>query len=132
MQRDSAASVSGHTAWRAGLASVMVLALVFCVRNRAFQFDDGLIYQRYLRNLLEGHGLVYNSGERFNGLTSPFYTLLTSLVTLIARDAQAGTVIVCSISMLAYMGVFGVLLARQGATIVALVGMLLAATSPYL
>ena len=36
--------------------------------------DDALIYFRYMRNVVEGFGLVYNPGEYVNGLTSPLYT----------------------------------------------------------
>jgi hypothetical protein len=124
--------VRSRTAWLAALACVLLLALALCLKNRAFEFDDGLIYQRYVRNLLEGQGLVYNPGERFNGLTSPFYTLLTSAVAVIARDAQAGTAVVCSFSMLAYLAVFSLLFARQGAAMGAVAGALIAATHPYL
>ncbi len=38
--------------------------------------DDSLIYARYIRNALQGHGLVYNIGEHVNALTSPLYCYL--------------------------------------------------------
>lgn len=38
--------------------------------------DDALIMYRYAQHLAEGHGWVYNLGERHNGATSPLFTLL--------------------------------------------------------
>ena len=52
----------------------ILLASYFGYLWREYQLDDALIYLRYIKNFQEGHGLVYNPGERFNGLTSPFFT----------------------------------------------------------
>lgn len=38
--------------------------------------DDAFITFRYSRNLIEGHGFVYNIGERLLGTTTPLYALL--------------------------------------------------------
>jgi hypothetical protein len=38
--------------------------------------DDAYITFRYARNLIEGHGLVYNPGERVLGTTAPAYAAL--------------------------------------------------------
>ncbi|MCA9001101.1 MAG: hypothetical protein KDB61_04195 [Planctomycetes bacterium] len=38
--------------------------------------DDDYICFRYARNLLEGNGLVYNVGERFEGFTTPLWVFL--------------------------------------------------------
>ncbi len=38
--------------------------------------DDDYICYRYAQNLLEGHGLVFNAGERFEGFTTPLWVLL--------------------------------------------------------
>jgi hypothetical protein len=38
--------------------------------------DDAYITYRYARNLLDGHGMVYNLGERVLGTTTPLYTIL--------------------------------------------------------
>lgn len=43
-------------------------------------FDDAYISFRYARNLLEGHGLVFNPGERVEGYTNFLWTVLTALV----------------------------------------------------
>ena len=36
-----------------------------------YLLDDAFISFRYARNLVEGHGLVYNPGERVEGYTNP-------------------------------------------------------------
>ncbi len=35
--------------------------------------DDAMISMRYARNLAEGHGLVWNPGERVEGITNPLW-----------------------------------------------------------
>jgi hypothetical protein len=60
--------------WRAALAVALVAGMGWAARH--LQVDDTLIYARYVRNLLTGHGLVFNWGERVNALTSPLHTLL--------------------------------------------------------
>jgi hypothetical protein len=42
-------------------------------------FDDAYISFRYAQNLVEGHGLVYNPGERVQGYSNLLYTLLSAL-----------------------------------------------------
>ena len=41
-----------------------------------FLSDDCYISFRYARNLVEGHGLVYNPGERVEGFSNPLWVLL--------------------------------------------------------
>lgn len=48
--------------------------------------DDAFITFRYARNLLEGHGLVYNAGESVLGTTTPAYAgLLAALAFPLGR-----------------------------------------------
>jgi hypothetical protein len=80
--------------WRANgadaLGALAALGIVsyhaFLVRH--FQLDDALIYYRYVRNALSGHGLVYNPGERFNALTSPLYTYVSLVAAALTGDVQ--------------------------------------------
>ena len=44
--------------------------------------DDAMISMRYARNLAEGAGLVWNSGERVEGYTNLLWTLFMALVHL--------------------------------------------------
>lgn len=43
------------------------------------QIDDAYISLRYARNLVEGHGLVYNIGQRVEGFTNLLWVLLVAL-----------------------------------------------------
>ena len=66
---------------------------------RPYEIDDGLIYQRYIDNLVHGYGLVYNVGERFNGLTSPLFTWAASATALAVGDAWFATKIVYALAL---------------------------------
>ncbi len=52
--------------------SAVRLWLVFGID---FLEEDSLITLRYAKNLWDGHGLVYNLGEKVMGFTSPLWTL---------------------------------------------------------
>jgi len=42
------------------------------------QIDDAYISYRYAQNLVDGHGLVYNIGERVEGYTNLLWTLMVA------------------------------------------------------
>ena len=48
-----------------------------------FLDDDQMISMRYARNLAEGHGLVWNPGERVEGYTNPGWTLVMAALHLL-------------------------------------------------
>lgn len=50
------------------------------VSGHAWGTDDAYISYRYAKNLVEGHGLVFNPGERVEGYSNFLYVLLMSLV----------------------------------------------------
>jgi hypothetical protein len=50
--------------------------------------DDALIYLRYIKNFQAGHGLVYNPGEKFNGLTSPLFTYTVLAGSTLVKNLQ--------------------------------------------
>ncbi len=70
-------------------AIVGVLIVVACVAFAARlvpgprTIDDAFITFRYSRNIVEGHGFVYNPGSRTLGTTTPLYTLLMAAAGLI-------------------------------------------------
>lgn len=51
--------------------------------------DDAFISFHYAQNLVAGHGLVYNPGERVEGYTNFLYTLLAALVIALGGDPVA-------------------------------------------
>ena len=60
----------------AGALVALIALHVLHVLRYNFISDDAFISLRYAANLLAGHGLVFNIGERVEGFTSPLWTLL--------------------------------------------------------
>ena len=46
------------------MAGSLVILFIHSWQVREYQLDDALIYLRYIRNFIEGNGLVYNKGEQ--------------------------------------------------------------------
>lgn len=51
--------------------------------------DDSYITFRYARNILAGIGFVYNPGEHVLGTTTPFYTLLLTIIGFFTGGIRA-------------------------------------------
>ena len=67
----------------------IILAVIGCLLaalNSNVHVDDALIYYRYIENFIQGNGLVYNIGERFNALTSPLYVYISILLSSATRE----------------------------------------------
>jgi len=54
-----------------------------------FVVDDAFISFRYARNLAEGHGLVFNPGERVEGYSNFLWVLIISLCIKLGADPLA-------------------------------------------
>lgn len=67
--------MSGRRAFLVGIALAAVLLAVHAL-TLGYESDDAYISYRYARNLLDGHGLVYNPGERVEGYTNFLWTVL--------------------------------------------------------
>ena len=76
------------------IASALVLAWV----NRFVQ-DDAFISFRYAQNFADGHGLVYNIGERIEGYTNFLWTVCMSLAFVLNIDVVVWSYV---ISLLAF------------------------------
>ncbi|MGH0032537.1 MAG: hypothetical protein ACQGVC_22325 [Myxococcota bacterium] len=96
----------------AGGCAVLGLVAWFSVQNREYELDDALIYFRYLRNALDGHGLVYNPGEWHNGLTSPLYTHLAWLVSWLAGGIRGPLWVLASLLTVGALAALFALFAR--------------------
>lgn len=59
-----------------GLGVPMLVTLAAALRVSSFTIDDAYISFRYAENLANGHGLVYNVGERVEGYTNFLWTVL--------------------------------------------------------
>ncbi len=90
-----------------------VITTVNSILSRFHVLDDTLIYYRYIRNALEGWGLVYNKGEFFNGLTSPLYTYLALAASYIFRDIHTANTFLGGLFLLLTSWIIYILLKRH-------------------
>jgi arabinofuranosyltransferase len=65
---------------RAILLAAPVLAIVAAGIDHRWMDDDGFINLRVVRNLLHGHGPVFNAGERVEAVTSPLWIAVLALL----------------------------------------------------
>jgi hypothetical protein len=88
-RRDGASArrdVNRRDAWMAAaLAALFALGIVRAVQL-AWVCDDSFISLRYAENLVAGHGLVYNPGERVEGYTTLLWTLLLAALLRLGVD----------------------------------------------
>ena len=66
-------------------AALFIFRTSFVIEGRRFfsLFDDAMISMTYARNLADGHGLVWNPGERVEGITNLGWTLYMALLHLL-------------------------------------------------
>jgi hypothetical protein len=80
------------------LAAILVAGLVAALKFVDYAYDDAYITYRYARNIVEGHGFVYNLEHNFLGTTTPFYTLLlAALGTVLDIPLASGLISVLSL-----------------------------------
>lgn len=60
------------------------------LRHWGYRVDDTYIALRYARHLVEGHGLVFNPGERVEGYTSLPFVLLGALCLKVGVEPASG------------------------------------------
>lgn len=93
------------------LIYALALAAAFCVtafsQYAPFIHDDAFISLRYCQNLLSGHGLVWNPGERVEGYTSCLHVLLVSGVGWLGVELVTAT---RAVGVAAFLGLCAYLL----------------------
>lgn len=93
---------------RAHLALGLVLPMLVVLGNawkvRDFTVDDAYISFRYAENLANGHGLVYNIGERVEGYTNFLWTVLLALFHRLGAPVPAAAKVLGAISACAALG----------------------------
>ncbi len=67
-------------------AAALLLGRAAHLWNPYLVVDDAFISFRYARNLAEGHGLVFNAGERVEGYTNFLWTLLLAGGAALGHD----------------------------------------------
>jgi hypothetical protein len=83
----------------ASVAALVTLVLWWPLRS--FLPDDAFIHMQYAKHLRDGHGLVFNLGERVYGTTSPVWSALLGLLGragLDLRDAAQGLSLLCALA----------------------------------
>jgi len=78
------------------LAGLSVLTVILFFR---FSTEDSYITYRYAKNLADGNGFVYNQGEKFPGVTSPFYALILALFGVLGFDIPSMGGLLSAISL---------------------------------
>ena len=69
----------------AALAAILAV-FIFHSISLNFTQDDAFISYRYVRNLVAGHGLVFNPGERVEGYTNFMWIILLAVFTRLGLD----------------------------------------------
>jgi arabinofuranosyltransferase len=111
--------------------SFFIPLVVLSYLNRNFQPDDAFIYFRYIRNILEGNGLVYNVGDRFNGLTSSLFAYILIIVSWITNNIQFSAMAISTLFFGLALVTAGLLLKQYSKFHYIVFGGLIATCSPY-
>ncbi|HET9325155.1 MAG TPA: hypothetical protein VFQ05_00120 [Candidatus Eisenbacteria bacterium] len=91
---------------------LIVLALMWPIRD--YLTDDTFIHLQYARHLSNGHGLVFNPGERVYGCTSPLWVALLADAMALGLD---GLWMAKLFGMLAAVGSVGLFLQLMRRTV---------------
>ena len=110
---------TGH---RRALAVFLIAACAVGLLIQAVSYDyvvdDAYISFRYARNLIEGHGLVFNPGERVEGYTNFLWVLIIALGMKLGADpvnlAKGLCFTFAVLSMIAVYCYYGRLFSRKG------------------
>ena len=86
--------------------AVLVLAAVHAA-SLAWLCDDAFISFRYARNLADGHGLVFNPGERIEGMTNWLWTVMLAAGMKLGLQPESVSLVV---GIAAYIASVGLLL----------------------
>jgi len=68
--------------------TLLVIVGIFVVHSLSLNFtqDDAFISYRYVKNFVNGHGLVFNPGEKVEGYTNFLWIILLSIFTKFGLD----------------------------------------------
>jgi arabinofuranosyltransferase len=91
--------------------AVVILAFVAAALFCSFLCDDAFITFRYAKNLADGHGPVYNIGERVEGYTNFLWLLVMSLVIRLGGAPEVWSRV---LSIICSVGTVSILWIRSG------------------
>lgn len=92
---------------------IIAAGVIYVIHGLSFGLclqDDAYICLRFARNLADGHGIVYNPGERVEGYTNFLWTVASSALFLTGTDPPA---------MLRILGLLSGILALLAAALLA-------------
>jgi len=97
-----------------------------------FSTEDSFITYRYAKNLIDGHGFVYNQNEPFLGTTAPFYALILAFFGLLGFNIPyfSGCLSVFSLGMSLVIIYF--LTLKKGYPLVGFLGGLFVLLNPWI
>lgn len=102
----------------AALTAAVAIWRLLAIRPLAWAQDDAYISFRFARNLLHGHGLVYNVGERVEGYTNFLWTLLSAVPMALGHSDPIAWMNGVGLGALAVtvavLIAFGLVLAKRG------------------
>lgn len=78
---------------------LFILALGYYFMYLQWDFDDSYILYRVVKNILNGHGWVYNIGERHNASTSVLNTVLIALSSYFTGDIPLSAHIISALAV---------------------------------
>ena len=78
---------SGKLFFYGFLTALSVAFILICLENKFVQ-DDAFISFRYIQNFVDGHGLVFNIGERVEGYTNLLWVLILSVFAFMKMNLQ--------------------------------------------
>jgi hypothetical protein len=115
------------------LATSAAVFLALASRFTAHVSDDAFISFRYAENLVQGHGLVFNPGERVEGYTNFLWVMLVApFIALSIEPELAASVLGICASLALLAGVVRLSPAPESAPWILWIAPLLCATSPPL
>nr|MBN2278525.1 hypothetical protein [candidate division Zixibacteria bacterium] len=90
-------------------AVIIIFAIAFVIHALSLSFtqDDAFISYRYVKNFLNGDGLVFNMGERVEGYTNFFLIILMALFGRIGLDY---IIVSKVIGIMSGLSIFGLIL----------------------
>jgi hypothetical protein len=105
------------TGWKldlANFAALMAVAGLLLLRSSGRSPDDGFIFFRYARNLVESHVWSYNPGlDTLNGATSPLWTAILGLAYWLTDGHIVGAADVLYAACLAGAGAVAIRMFRE-------------------
>ncbi len=124
-------SASKHNHYIFDYAVIFVMGVLLRLPFLPVTGDDAYITFRYVRNLVAGHGYVFNPGEYVQGTTTPLYTLYLALIGKSGLDFILIGKLTNIVADTASIVLLFIILLRASNRVVAWAGALLMLSSPY-